>query len=241
MTFTCTTCNYESNLKSNYDRHLKSKRHLTKVEITSENPPKTLRKPSDKIYTCNYCNNEYTRLDNLNRHQKNCVKQILEDNATQLELYEKENKELKQKNEDLNKTIHQIKDKQLSVLQKNLKPSNNNNSQIIINNYPNAPNIGFPDNIQVGESLNQYVQLGGEKGLGKFISDHWGKDINPIDRSFWMVDSSRNKFLIRVDDAWVIDLDGKQFQQLNMAKIHKIFDDYVQTFDSDADDFESKV
>ena len=43
MTFTCTICNYESNLKANYERHLKSKRHLQKVEITSENPPKTLR------------------------------------------------------------------------------------------------------------------------------------------------------------------------------------------------------
>ena len=32
-----------------------------------------------------------------------------------------------------------------------LKSANNNNSQIIINNYPNAPNLGFPDNIQVDE------------------------------------------------------------------------------------------
>ena len=43
MTFNCIICNYESTLKANYERHLKSKRHLAKVEITSENPPKTLR------------------------------------------------------------------------------------------------------------------------------------------------------------------------------------------------------
>ena len=134
--------------------------------------------------------------------------------------------------------FHRINNKQISVLQNNLKPSNNNNTQIIIHNYPNAPNLGFPDNIPVDDSLQEYIQLGGVKGLGKFISDHWARDINPIDRSFWMVDSSRNKFLIRVDDAWVIDLDGKQFQKLNMKRIHKIFDDYVKTFNPNADDFD---
>jgi hypothetical protein len=47
-----------------------------------------------------------------------------------------------------------------------------------------------------------------------------------------MVDSSRNKFLIRCKDVWIIDVDGKQFQELNIKRIHKIFDDYLQSFDS---------
>ena len=67
--FNCEICNFETSHKSNYTAHIKTKRHLTKIEITSENPPKT----SEKIYSCNFCNNEYTRLDNLNRHQKCCV------------------------------------------------------------------------------------------------------------------------------------------------------------------------
>ena len=134
------------------------------------------------------------------------------------ESYDSEIKELRSEIKHLNKTIHSVKDKQLSVLQKNLKPNNNNNTQVIINNYPNAPNIGFPDDIKVDKSLNQYVQLGGVKGLGKFISDHWAKDINHIDRSIWMVDPSRNKFLIRHKDSWVIDMDGIQFQELTFKK-----------------------
>ena len=237
MTFTCTICNYESNLKANYERHLKSKRHLYKsnnIPINTNDAPIN----TNNQFTCEFCNSSYYKISSLNRHQTSCVKKIIQHKDKQLELYEKENKELKQKNEELTKSINKIKDKQLSVLQKNLKPANNNNSQIIINNYPNAPNIGFPDNIQSDESLNQYIQLGGEKGLGKFIYDNWGKDINPIDRSFWMVDSSRNKFLIRINDSWVIDLDGKQFQKLNIKRIHKIFDDYVQTFNPNTDDFD---
>ena len=229
-------------------------------------PPKTLRKPSDKTYTCCYCKNEYTRLDNLNRHQKSCVKQILENNNKQLELLKEEkesqlqekdsqiellkqtidklteshnleNKDLKNEIKDLTKTINKIKDKQLNVLQKNLKPANTNNSQVIINNYPNAPNIGFPENIPIDRSLNKYVELGGIKGLGKFISDHWAKNINHIDRSIWMVDPSRNKFLIRYKDSWVIDIDGTQFQELNLEKIQSIFNEYLEKQKLDTYDY----
>ena len=209
-------------------------------------------------------------MSSLNRHKQKCVKQILENKDIEITLLKELNqkneteikelkteinklkkekdseiKELKQKNEELNNTIHEINNKQISVLQTNLKPSNNNNSQIIINNYPNAPNIGFPDNIQTGEELNKYIDLGAAKGLGQFIYDNWAKDIEHVDRSIWMVDrrlpsvhQSRNKFLIRINNAWVIDLDGKQFQELNITRIREIFYDYLQTFNQSSNDYD---
>jgi hypothetical protein len=142
----------------------------------------------------------------------------MDDNCKQLEDNQTVIKELKSEIKELTKSINKIKDKQLSVLQKNLKPANNNNTQVIINNYPNAPNLSFPENIPIDQSLKQYVQLGGVKGLGKFICDHWAKDVNHVDRSIWMVDPARNKFLIRIDNAWVIDIDGTQFQELTFKK-----------------------
>ena len=242
----CKCCNFETERKSNYDRHIKTKRHLVKMEIASKNPQITSKKTKknlEKIYKCNYCNKDYTRLDNLTRHHTNCIKYIVYNNDKQFGIYEIEIKELKTQLKDkdieikeLNNTIHQINNKQISVLQNNLKPSNTNNSQIIINNYPNAPNLGFPDNIPVDESLKEYIQLGGIKGLSKFISDYWVKDVKPIDRSIWMVDPSRNKFLIRCKDSWVIDIDGTQFQELNLEKIQNIFDDYITKYEFDTHD-----
>ena len=249
--YSCKCCNFETKLRNNYNRHLTTKRHLEKsnnVPINTNNVPIN----TNNNHTCNYCNSNYTKLSSLNRHQKNCIKKILEEKELQLQEKDSQIKLLKHTNDKLlatlnetqeeniklNKAIHKVKDRQLNVLQKNLKPSNNNNSQIIINNYPNAPNLGFPENIPVNESLNKYIQLGGVKGLGKFISDHWAKDINPVDRSIWMVDSARNKFLIRYKDAWVIDIDGTQFQELNIKRIQKIFDDYLQTFDTSTDNFD---
>ena len=249
--YKCEICKFETSHKSNHTAHIKTKRHIAKVEITTETPPITHQNHTENTYTCNYCNHEYSRLDSLKRHQKKCVKQRMEDNCKQLEDKDKqielltndtnkkleqkdsEIKELKQKNEELTKSINKIKDTQLSVLQKNLKPANNNNSQVIINNYPNAPNLSFPENIPVDQSLKQYIQLGSVKGLGKFISDHWAKDINPVDRSIWMVDPARNKFLIRINNAWVIDIDGKQFEELNLEKIQSIFHEYLEKYKFD--------
>ena len=234
MTFTCIICNYESNLKANYNRHLKTKRHLQKVEI-SPTVVHQLSISCPSIYECKSCNKSFASQSSLSKHHKRCMfvqinglQEQIQNKDKLLEVYEKENKELKSEIKELTKSINKIKDKQISVLQKNLKPANNNNSQVIINNYPNAPNLSFPENIPVDQSLKQYIQLGGVKGLGKFICDHWAKDINPVDRSIWMVDPARNKFLIRIDNAWVIDIDGKQFEEINLEKIQSIFDEYLE-------------
>ena len=250
MTYTCECCNIVTEIKANYDRHLKTKRHLTKVEIS----PTVVHHWSiigPSIYDCKSCNKTFASQSSLSKHHKRCVfvqindlqKQIkdkdkqLENNNKQLQQKVSENKDLKNENKELTKTINKIKDKQLNVLQKNLKPANTNNSQVIINNYPNAPNIGFPENIPIDRSLNKYVELGGIKGLGKFISDHWAKNINHIDRSIWMVDPSRNKFLIRYKDSWVIDIDGTQFQELNLEKIQSIFNEYLEKQKLDTYDY----
>ena len=242
--FKCECCKYETAFKSNYTAHLKTAKHLKKIEIPSENPPKTLRKPSENVYHCKYCNSQYTRLDNLNRHQKKCVQQkmlekdkLILEKDNEIEFLKKTNQTLIDQNIKLNDKLHAVKDTQLNVLQNNIKPTNNNNTQIIIHNYPNAPNLSFPDTIKVDESLKEYVQLGGIRGLGKFISDHWGKNIQPNDRSIWMVDSARNKFLIRYENAWVIDIDGKQFQEVNLEKIQNIFNEYLQKYKFDTYDY----
>ena len=54
---------------------------------------------------CVYCNNEYSRLDNLNRHQKKCVKQRMEDNCKQLE---DKDKQIELLTNDTNKKLEEI-------------------------------------------------------------------------------------------------------------------------------------
>ena len=236
--FRCNECNYETDHKPNYNRHINSQKHKYKCELVSR----------FNQYECIYCNHSYKRRDTLTRHLTKCTVKLLKEKDDELKKKDDDYKKiisklndeivsLRNKNEELNDKLHLVKDTQLTVLQNNLKPSNNNNTQIIINNFPNAPNLNFPDTIKVDESLREYIQLGSVRGLGKFISDHWGRDINPQNRSIWLVDSSRNKFLVRYENAWVIDIDGKQFQDVNIEKIQNLFNDYLKKYKFDTYDY----
>lgn len=60
LKFTCQTCNYATNYKYNYNRHLKSKRHLLKAS----------GKSTRKTYKCDQCNYVSKWSGNLKRHQK---------------------------------------------------------------------------------------------------------------------------------------------------------------------------
>jgi len=79
--FICQKCNYKSSNKSNFNKHLKSIKH-TKNNITPNNkeiipqlPPKSTKIHNYlKKLRCEYCDKEFSRIDSLHRHQKNCKK-----------------------------------------------------------------------------------------------------------------------------------------------------------------------
>ena len=63
--FNCTICNYKCNKKSDYDKHLKTRRH---TQMTDSN-----KKPK-KSYLCIHCNKEYKYSSGLSKHRKTCQK-----------------------------------------------------------------------------------------------------------------------------------------------------------------------
>ena len=98
MVFECSLCNFSTKLRSNFNRHLKTKKHLNNVEEQNDSDPnysskilhpilqippksskilqnpkyssKTLQNPPN-TYNCEYCDKSFTRKDNLKKHQKN--------------------------------------------------------------------------------------------------------------------------------------------------------------------------
>ena len=86
--------------------------------------------------------------------------------------------------------------------------SHNNITQYIINNYPNAPNIEVPDTI---DNIEDYIYRDTDTGVSKLIHNLYCKDKKPEERSIWCVDLSRNKYLMRMDNLWQVDLNGVKF------------------------------
>ena len=82
--------------------------------------------------------------------------------------------------------------------------------------------------------MDHYVKLGPVKGLSKIITDHWVDNIPPEERSIWNIDYSRNKFLIRVNDSWIVDVNASKFQEITIDKIYSIFMDYMKNSERQA-------
>ena len=77
--YECSICDFKCSYKSNYDIHLSTQKHKTKVknEETSHQPPENIiipckEKMSNNI--CKYCNKQYAHLSALSRHKKVCSK-----------------------------------------------------------------------------------------------------------------------------------------------------------------------
>lgn len=61
--YSCAKCDFTTYIKSNYNRHLLSIKHLEKTRIVTDN----------KIY-CNYCSKSFIHKKNLENHVKKCNK-----------------------------------------------------------------------------------------------------------------------------------------------------------------------
>ena len=146
-----------------------------------------------------------------NKYSEHTIK--LEDEITKLRL------EIMQ----MTQSVLKIAETQATVPKKQT-----NNTQYIINNYKDAPNLEFPIVDWSAEMIENYVKMGAVRGLSKIITDHWVDNIPPERRSIWSVDLARNKFLIRIQDAWVVDIDGNKFQEITIEKIYSIFINYMK-------------
>jgi len=140
MEFTCDCCNYSTNIKSNFSKHIKSKKHIlihTKITpILSEHPnakdkkkghpkvnPKSTQSQPDTTtpYFCKYCNQVFKFKQSMYRHIKyTCTKNKDEDLKELVRLMnlkiETEKKEREMERKEFQKQL----EKQQKVFQKKI-------------------------------------------------------------------------------------------------------------------------
>ena len=116
-TFNCESCNYQTTIKCNYIKHLKTIKHYKNSKtnqnesltnqnesltnhfesLTNQNESLTNHFESLKTFTCSYCNYSSKYKQNYNRHFSKCSVRLKSDNKTVLiiEKLMKENEVLK--------------------------------------------------------------------------------------------------------------------------------------------------
>lgn len=177
--YECNICNFNTKLKSNYLRHLDTKKHINNMvnqkssKNSRQNKNMTLSDsgltPDKKKYICHFCQKQYSKNSNLHRHLKKCNKKektnITFDDYKQL-MDNMLEKLLKEKDE-------RIKDfKEMSKFQYNFKDSFNtmNNTKYVLNyyNYSNADsmnNIYHKFKLTKEEFVNAALNIGYQGAL----------------------------------------------------------------------------
>lgn len=218
--YVCNCCNYTTNIKCNFNKHIASNKHRNKLANVSQD---LATKPKQK-YICKYCDMEFKFASSLSKHKKDrCQKKNkLEQENQIIKTLEKTNQELLKMNKEL---IDYIKSNK--TINTNNGTINNIKNISIINyiklNYNNAPNISslndytFLKNNEENEEFIDTINAEHRNNnlhryLGDFIIKYYKKE-NPINQSFWNSDSSRLTYLIKEllhnkSSDWIVDKKG---------------------------------
>lgn len=244
--FHCVLCNYTTQRSNDYRRHLESKKHLkikNSVDIYADYVPKISQVKNEKSsvmkkFTCEFCGTEYRHHSSLCKHRHKCAEKLNleQENANLIRVGGTKDIEIKEKNKLIEEYKNKLdsyhlkleneKDSHKNSIKKSQIINIVNNTQKITNNFKDAPNISFPT--QIKGQLKNYIDLGAPKGVTNFILDHYCMDIPPDKRSIWCADLSRNKFLIRVDNKWVVDVGGNKFREATQSEMIYLFKEYIK-------------
>ena len=202
--FYCADCDYYTSRKSDYKKHLKTRKHLEmaspNVTDLSPNSQETLKKvpnSAKKVYICEFCDKEYNSRNGLWRHKKKCkpVKEESSGDKIDAKLMEK---------------VIDLMDKKLGNTygDHNTINSNNTTNNISINVFlnekcKNAPNLtDFVNQIKVQlEDVMYTKEHGSEKGITNILVKQL-EDVPITERPIHCADRSRKKFYVKDDDEW---------------------------------------
>lgn len=250
MKYNCEHCNYSTDDKGNWSKHKKSQKHiknsnkdnktttintatsqphLTHTIINTQRKLEEVKKNTEsnkkKVYKCTYCENNFSRLDSLNRHLKCCSEKKSKHGLLEMEYekykVEKENEiKIKLLEEKLKSSEDKLKSyenhietlKHENKFQKQLiesaggmiKKSMNTMSYLLLN-YNEAPQLmSLPDYSIISkntdaliENLIHYHKKGKfDKYIGDFLVQQYKKD-DPKLQAVWSSDIERLNYFVR--------------------------------------------
>jgi len=248
VNYNCNICNYITKRQYDFNKHLKTKKHLNNEKnYEEENKKKTtqnlkiphfsLKIPHNtsqisdhnnkELYNCVYCYKEFSRKDNLNRHiEKSCKKK------RELDKIENENSKIIEKQ---NKIIN-LQSKQINkLLEKNAKQinntQNNNNSTNIINNI-HINNYGEENLEMLTDEFKERCITRPFYAIIDIIRKIHFNDDYPENKNMRLVNKRDNKIQVLTNGKWqyrykdeavkyAFDDSNERLEQFYAEKSHK--------------------
>ncbi len=224
--FFCEECQYKTNNKKDYIKHLGTSKHSNETNETLENP-KIIPKSNNHKCDCGIIFNSRTTLW---RHKKTCIKKTEEpdepnevDDSNSKDIIQMMKMQMIENQEIRNLIIELLKKETMNTINNNI--SNNNINNISNNNCnnqsfnlnfflneqcKNAMNIDeFVDSIKMNLSdLENFAHLGYADGVSNIFAKgikELGVHLRPIHCS----DTKRETLYIKNNDEWIKETDDK--------------------------------
>ena len=227
--YSCECCNYSSKIKTHYNRHLKTKKHLDNIENnvismvkTQKDPKKTQKDPKrpkkdpqktqcdssdeDKFY-CDFCFVTFSSFAHKRRHELHRCKQNKHIAHT---IINEKNKQIKK----LEKTVDKLIDKAGNTTINNIKSTQNQQQNIKLNNY------GSEDLSHITDFFKTNLLSLPHGMIPKMIEAvHFNND-KPENKNILLPNKKDNKMKVFSGDKWVYKdknetlndlMDGKYF------------------------------
>ena len=255
--FLCTTCDYNTSRKLNYDRHMLTRKH--KKRLLAANIEQNEQNEQSKGFEC-ICGNVYKYNRGLSNHKKSCnlhkTDKIISNNEITPELVIKiieQNKELTniilQQNTTINKLCDNTNNNTNTNITNNTQINNlENNNTFNLNFYlnetcKNAMNIDeFVDSIKLSlEDLEYTGRKGYIEGISNIILKNL-KRLGEYDRPIHCSDNKRQILYIKHNNIWNKEDDNKTIltnaikviANQNIKQISKWSDQYPDCKKSDS-------
>ena len=236
--FTCVCCNYTTSSNSNFNKHIKTKKHqaneenskkiLKELEELSQNEPimsqnepimsqnEPIMSQNDiKTYPCDYCEESFSTMANKRRHELHRCKKNGNISSSLLKKQERQIKKLEKQIELL-----------LTKVGNNYTTINNTNT----NNNIQLNNYGSEDLSHITDALKTYLIKHPFGAIQQLIEKiHFNRD-KPENINLMITNKRDNKISVYEDGKWVYRNKKKTIQRLIDNKYY-ILDDHYNDID----------
>ena len=241
VNYNCNLCNFNSKIKSHYERHLNTNKHKKKISECDNNLPQLTsinlnlpqltsinlndkNKDEVKCVKCKYCNNQVS-YKNLRRHYRTtCIEIPKKDKENLIDKYNNHKK--------TTKTLALINNKNNTI--KTINTNNNNSYNTTHTNSHNTTNNNIQNNItlKINPLGKEDISFLTEKDKLKILSKRY-MGVPELIKMIHDNPSNHNFYLPNVNKKVMAYLNGEnklEYEHYNLI-CNQIVDDNIERFD----------